>query len=62
MTSSTLAASEAFEQSLAGLAKEYGLTIIEEPGFTGPCYRLMSRKDADQYMALVYGHVPLKPH
>lgn len=50
------------QDSLILIAKEHGLTIIEEPGFSGPCYRLMSRKDADYYMALVYGHAPQRLH
>lgn len=53
---------EKLPEQLMLLAREYGLTLIEEPGFSGPSYRLMTRKDADTYMELVYGHKPPALH
>lgn len=53
---------EKVQEGLLRLAKEYGLTVIEEVGTEGPAYRLLSRKDADIYLALVYGYVQPRLH
>ena len=52
----------AFQDSLAALAKQHSLVVVEELGISGPCYRVMDRTDADLYMALVYGHTPERLH
>lgn len=51
-----------FQDSLATLAHAHKLVVIEELGLSGPCWRVMDRKDADYYMALVYGHHPERLH
>lgn len=53
---------EKLTEDLITLAKEHSLTVIEELGFTGPMYRLVSQQDAPQYMALVYGYRPEQLH
>lgn len=53
---------EKLTEQLIDLAREHKLVVIEELGVSAPIYRLMDRKDADLYMALVYGHEPGKLH
>ena len=54
--------STTFQLSLATLAGQHKLVVIEEPGLSGPCWRVMDRRDADYYLALVYGHQPQVLH
>lgn len=51
-----------FQDKLASLTKEHKLVVVEELGFSGPCYRVMNRQDADVYMALVYNWHPERLH
>lgn len=42
------------ETQLTALAREHDLTVIQEPGFSAPSYRLMSQEDAQAYLALLF--------
>lgn len=49
-------------EQLVALAAEHRLTVIEEPGLSAPCYRLMASADARAYLALVYDWKPERLH
>lgn len=54
--------SEKLENQLIALAREHDLTVIEDIGFTGPRFTLMDKRDAAEYMALVYNWHPERLH